>query len=80
MTRLHPQLTADRIVLGRLPLCQLLLNNDPNYRWFIRLCHCSKGVTSSCGNVNAIASELRNCKRQNFSKWAATPTRAASKG
>ena len=37
-------------------------------------------VTSSCGNVNAVASGLRNCKWQNFSKWVVTPTKAASKG
>ncbi|MDF2180714.1 HIT domain-containing protein [Neptuniibacter sp. CAU 1671] len=32
---LHPQLQADCIVLGDLPLCRLLLMNDANYPWFI---------------------------------------------
>ncbi len=32
---LHPQLQADCIVLGDLPLCRLLLMNDANFPWFI---------------------------------------------
>jgi diadenosine tetraphosphate (Ap4A) HIT family hydrolase len=32
---LHPQLEKDCVVLGRFPLCQLLLVNDANYPWFI---------------------------------------------
>ncbi|MFW1678248.1 HIT domain-containing protein [Pontibacter sp. JAM-7] len=32
---LHPQLQADCVVLGDLPLCRLLLMNDANYPWFI---------------------------------------------
>jgi len=35
MTDLHPQLAADCIVLGRFPLCHLLLMNDSRYPWFI---------------------------------------------
>jgi diadenosine tetraphosphate (Ap4A) HIT family hydrolase len=35
MAVLHPQLAADCIVLGRFPLCHLLLMNDRNYPWFI---------------------------------------------
>ncbi len=35
MAALHPQLAADCIVLGRFPLCHLLLMNDRNYPWFI---------------------------------------------
>ena len=32
---LHPQLKKDCFVIGRLPLCALLLMNDSNYPWFI---------------------------------------------
>ena len=32
---IHSQLRADCIVLGRLPLCHLLLMNDRQYPWFI---------------------------------------------
>ena len=35
MTAIHAQLLADCIVLGRFPLCHLLLVNDSNYPWFI---------------------------------------------
>ncbi len=35
MAALHPQLAADCIVLGRFPLCHLLLVNDCNYPWCI---------------------------------------------
>jgi len=35
MTDLHPQLAADCILLGRFPLCRLLLMNDNQYPWFI---------------------------------------------
>jgi diadenosine tetraphosphate (Ap4A) HIT family hydrolase len=35
MTRLHPRLAADCIVLGRFELCHLLLMNDRSYPWFI---------------------------------------------
>lgn len=32
---LHPQLQADCLVIGRFPLCHLLLMRDANYPWFI---------------------------------------------
>lgn len=32
---LHPQLAADTLTVGRLPLCRLLLMNDANYPWLI---------------------------------------------
>ena len=35
MTNIHSQLAADCIVLGRLPLCHLLLMNDSQFPWFI---------------------------------------------
>jgi diadenosine tetraphosphate (Ap4A) HIT family hydrolase len=35
MPEIHPQLAADCKVLGRFPLCHLLLMNDSNYPWFI---------------------------------------------
>ena len=35
MAEIHAQLTADCKVLGRFPLCHLLLMNDRNYPWFI---------------------------------------------
>ncbi len=35
MFELHPQLAADCLVLGDLPLCRVLLMNDQNYPWFI---------------------------------------------
>ena len=35
MTEIHSQLTADCVLLGRLPLCHLLLMNDRQYPWFI---------------------------------------------
>ena len=33
--RLHPRLAADCILIGRLPLSQLLLLNDARYPWFL---------------------------------------------
>ena len=35
MTDIHSQLTKDCVVLGRFPLCHLLLMNDCQYPWFI---------------------------------------------
>jgi len=35
MADMHPQLLNDCLVLGRFPLCHLLLMNDANYPWFI---------------------------------------------
>ena len=35
MTEIHSQLAADCVLLGRLPLCHLLLMNDRQYPWFI---------------------------------------------
>lgn len=35
MTDIHPQLRQDCFVLGRFPLCHLLLMNDRQYPWFI---------------------------------------------
>ena len=35
MTEIHSQLKKDCVVLGRLPLCHLLLMNDRSYPWFI---------------------------------------------
>lgn len=35
MFELHPQLARDCLVLGKFPLCQLLLMKDANYPWFI---------------------------------------------
>ena len=35
MSDIHPQLQEDCVVLGRLPLCHLLLMNDCHYPWFI---------------------------------------------
>ena len=35
MADIHPRLAADCLVLGRFPLCHLLLMNDSNYPWFI---------------------------------------------
>ena len=35
MTEIHSQLTDDCIVLGRFPLCHLLLMNDCQFPWFI---------------------------------------------
>ncbi|WP_137043163.1 HIT domain-containing protein [Pseudolabrys sp. FHR47] len=32
---LHPQLTADTVPIGDLPLCRVLLANDANYPWLI---------------------------------------------
>ncbi|MGB5605246.1 MAG: HIT domain-containing protein [Gammaproteobacteria bacterium] len=32
---LHPQLQADCLVIGRFPLCRLLLMRDAHYPWFI---------------------------------------------
>jgi len=32
---LHPQLEKDCFIVGRFPLCLLLLLNDANYPWFI---------------------------------------------
>lgn len=33
--RLHPQLAADTVALGQLPLCLVLLMNDARYPWLI---------------------------------------------
>ena len=35
MAAIHPQLKSDCLMLGRFPLCHLLLTNDSNYPWFI---------------------------------------------
>ncbi len=35
MFKLHSQLNADSVILGNLPLCQLLLVNDQQYPWFV---------------------------------------------
>lgn len=35
MAELHPQLKQDCLLLGRFPLCRLLLMQDANYPWFI---------------------------------------------
>lgn len=35
MFELHPQLAADCALLGRFPLCRLLLLRDANYPWFV---------------------------------------------
>lgn len=35
MSQIHPQLVNDCIVLGRFPLCHLLLMNDKHYPWTI---------------------------------------------
>lgn len=35
MFELHPQLAADCLILGDLPLCQVLLMKDANYPWLI---------------------------------------------
>jgi diadenosine tetraphosphate (Ap4A) HIT family hydrolase len=35
MATIHPQLSADCIILGRFPLSHVLLVNDLNYPWFI---------------------------------------------
>jgi diadenosine tetraphosphate (Ap4A) HIT family hydrolase len=35
VAEIHAQLVADCKVLGRFPLCHLLLMNDCNYPWFI---------------------------------------------
>ena len=32
---LHPQLAADTLVVGNLPLCRVLLMNESRYPWFI---------------------------------------------
>jgi Diadenosine tetraphosphate (Ap4A) hydrolase and other HIT family hydrolases len=32
---LHPQLTADTVPVGDLPLCRVLLSKDANYPWLI---------------------------------------------
>jgi len=35
MNDIHPQLVNDCVLLGRFPLCHLLLCNDCHYPWFI---------------------------------------------
>ncbi|SHH77595.1 HIT domain-containing protein [Ferrimonas marina] len=35
MFELHPQLAADSVLLGRLPLCQVRLSRDSRYPWLI---------------------------------------------
>jgi len=35
MNDIHPQLLKDCVLLGRFPLCHLLLCNDSHYPWFI---------------------------------------------
>lgn len=35
MFRLHERLARDCVLIGRFPLCQLLLVGDSNYPWFI---------------------------------------------
>lgn len=35
MADIHPRLAADCVVVGRFPLCHILLMKDANYPWFI---------------------------------------------
>ena len=35
MSVIHPQLVRDCVLLGRLPLCHLLLMNDNQFPWYI---------------------------------------------
>lgn len=35
MFKLHPRLVRDCLILGRFPLCRLLLMNESRYPWFI---------------------------------------------
>ena len=35
MINIHPQLQNDCLLIGRFPLCHLLLAKDANYPWFI---------------------------------------------
>jgi len=35
MAEIHPQLLQDCVVIGRFPLCHLLLMKDANYPWLI---------------------------------------------
>lgn len=35
MAKLHPQLEKDCLLIGRFPLCRLLLMRDANYPWLI---------------------------------------------
>jgi len=35
MFELHPDLKRDGILMGKFPLCQVLLINDSNYPWFV---------------------------------------------
>ncbi len=35
MAKIHPEILADCIILGRFSLCHLMLINDCNYPWFI---------------------------------------------
>jgi diadenosine tetraphosphate (Ap4A) HIT family hydrolase len=35
MAELHPQLEKDCLIIGRFPLCRLLLMLDVNYPWFL---------------------------------------------
>jgi len=35
MAKIHPQLQQDCTIIGRFPLCYLLLMEDANYPWFI---------------------------------------------
>ncbi len=37
MAKIHPQLQQDCTIIGRFPLCYLLLVEDANYPWFILL-------------------------------------------
>ena len=45
--QLHPDLKRDGILIGRFPLCQVLLINDSKYPWFVlvpqleNLCECT---------------------------------------
>lgn len=35
MASIHPQLEQDSFILGKFPLCHLLLSKDSHYPWFI---------------------------------------------
>lgn len=43
--QLHPQLAADCIQVGHLPLSVLLLLNDARYPWFVLVPRCAAGTT-----------------------------------
>jgi len=75
---LHPQLAADTIALGDLPLCRVLIINDANYPWLLLVPRVAGAgevidlddveaaqMTTEIGRVGRALKEVTGCDKLN---------------